>query len=105
MKMSRSLQILALFFLGIFVAPALELDEKECQQNYQQENHTYICAPSEQGKALQAEAANDLTPAGFHTFFHTYFKITAVASNHLMQSDGALFKPRKIFLYHSVLLI
>lgn len=97
MKMSRSLQILALFFLGIFVAPALELDEKECQQNYQQENHTYICAPSEQGKTLQAEAANDLTPAGFHTFFHTYFKITAVASNHLMQPDALYLSREKSF--------
>lgn len=102
--MSRSVQILVLFFLGIFVAPVLELDEKECKENYQKENHTYICASSEQGKALQVKE-NEVTPACCHTFFASYFENTVVAFNNLMQSDGALFKPRKIFLYHSVLLI
>ncbi|MEJ7589312.1 MAG: hypothetical protein WKI04_17280 [Ferruginibacter sp.] len=100
MKRFLKYGLLLLIFVG-FLASSLELDAKECKQNYNTENHTFICSQSDTHQTSHADIATAL-PVYFHLFIIGE-KFSGKAHTYPFGADPD--PPQRLYLRYLVLLI
>ena len=100
--MKGLLQYILLILAGcLYLTPALELDSKECKQNYAKENHFSICLTSDTYQFSNLEVAAALPAYILSCRFaeqilqQTYTLLSAVEPD----------PPERLYLHHSVFLI
>jgi len=92
--------LLLLAFMG-FLTSMLELDAKECKQNYHTENHTFICSESDSHQISHLEIA-DALPGYVYSF---PFSKTLSEQGHTYPFAAEPDPPERLYLRYSVLLI
>lgn len=100
--MKRKLLILILLLTGIgYLFSVLELDSKECSQNYSKETHTYICSKSDTHHGFHI----DFTPAVLTSYHPFRFAEAFSRQIYVYHFAADPHPPERLYLRHLVLLI
>ena len=100
--MKGLLQYILLILAGcLYLTPALELDSKECKQNYEKENHSSICLKSDTHQFSNLEVAAAL-PA---YILSCRFAERVLQQTYTWHPVAELDPRERLYLHHSVFLI